>query len=133
MHAYDIPENIPFASLMSRLVEVAESLARLDERVKARGFGEGVAARLLYHEACASRLAEGELIHLEDLVLMDGGAYDGPMSPELSSGWETLRVWRKALAGDAGELLRAERPGEADAAALKVVAAPDYFFDPNWD
>ena len=50
-------------------------------------FGAGFAERLLYSEACATLHAERPLVHLEDLVLLDGSAFSGLMTPELSSAW----------------------------------------------
>ena len=61
---------------------------------------------------------EGDLVHLEDLVLLDGNAFSGAPSMALSSALEVLRIWRAAEAGEAGNALRAARPGFAGAAPL---------------
>jgi hypothetical protein len=61
---------------------------------------------------------EGDLVHLEDLVLLDGDAFSGAPSMALSSALEVLRIWRAAEAGDAAGALRAARPGLAGAAPL---------------
>jgi hypothetical protein len=98
-------------------------------------------ARLAFGEACSSRLAEGELVHLEDLVLADGGVMQGAGSPELSAALQTLHVVRRAMDAEPAALLALPRPGEADAdpAAIGETArrhrhaVPDYFFDTGRD
>jgi hypothetical protein len=67
--------------------------------------------RMLFDEACACQLLEGDLVHLEDLVLLDGDAYSGPPSMGLSSALEILKVWRVAERSDAAEALAAPRSG----------------------
>jgi hypothetical protein len=134
--AYEIPENLLsgplLAPLLDALLRAEDVLARLDERARTSPLRAGWQQRLLYGEACASRLAEGELVHLEDLVLLDNGALSGGITPDLSSAWHALGVWRKAVKGDAAALLAAERPGEAAAPAALTPDAPDYFYDPDW-
>ena len=88
---------------------------------------------MLVREACASRLAAGELVHLEDLVLLDGGALTTTMTPDLSSAWHVLGVWRRASKADPAELLRSRRPGELVTDIMQPFDAPDYFYDPNWN
>jgi hypothetical protein len=72
--SYEIPENLLSGPLVDPLLRAEDALASLDERARSSALREGWQARLLYGEACASRLAEGELVHLEDLVLLDNGA-----------------------------------------------------------
>jgi hypothetical protein len=132
--SYENPENLLSGPLLDPLLRAEDALARLDERARTSPLREGWQARLLYGEACASRLAEGELVHLEDLVLLDNGALMGGITPDLSSAWHVLGVWRKAAKLDAAELLRAERPGEiAAVAAAPAGDAPDYFFEADWN
>ena len=102
--AYVIPQKLPLDALLAPLMAADDAIARLDERARSSPFRDGWITRLLYREACASRLAAGDLVHLEDLVLLDGGALTTTMTPDLSSAWHVLGVWRRASKSDAGEL-----------------------------
>ncbi|MCA0248973.1 MAG: DUF1612 and helix-turn-helix domain-containing protein [Proteobacteria bacterium] len=67
------------AALASRLslpLETASTaVVRLDERVARLGrVGEGYRARSDYQEACALRAIAGELVPIDDLVLVDAGS-----------------------------------------------------------
>lgn len=72
--------------------------------------------RVLFSQACACQGFEGDLVYLEDLVLLDGDAFSGAPSMALSSALDVLKTWRAAEAGDAARALNAPRPG--------LVAAP---------
>ena len=131
--AYVIPEKLPLNAILAPLLAAEDAIARLDERARQSHLREGWIARLLYREACASRLAVGELVHLEDLVLLDGGALTTTMTPDLSSAWHVLGVWRRAGKADPLALLRSQRPGELITGITQPVDAPEYFYDPNWN
>ena len=131
--AYTIPEKLPLNVILAPLLAAEDAIARLDERARNSPLREGWIARLLYREACASRLAAGELVHLEDLVLLDGGALTTTMTPDLSSAWHVLGVWRRAGKADPAELLRSNCPGELVTNIVQPVDAPDYFYDPHWN
>lgn len=126
---------------MGPLVRAEDALARLDERARLSPLREGWMARLAFGEACANRLAEGELVHLEDLVLADGDAMQGAGSAELSAARQTLLVLRRAAAADPVALLALPRPGEAETEIAHVGEAarryrqgvPDYFYDTDRD
>lgn len=130
--AYAIPEKLPLDALLAPLLAADEAITRLDDRLRTSTLREGWTARTLYREAVACRLAQGEFVHLEDLVLLDGGALATTMTPELSSAWHVLGVWRRASKTDAAELLCSPRPGEVAAGNIDPLNAPDYFYDPNW-
>ncbi len=49
-------------------------LCRLDERVARSAVGAGFPERSQFTDACASPWLDGELVHLEDLVVHDAGA-----------------------------------------------------------
>lgn len=126
---------------MSPLLRAEDALARLDERARLSPLREGWMARLAFGEACANRLAEGELVHLEDLVLADGEAMQGAGSAELSAARQTLLVLRRAAAADPAALLALPRPGEAEteiahvgeAARIHRQGVPDYFYNTDRD
>ena len=130
---YALPEELPLQALLAPLLAADDAIARLDERARISPLREGWLARMLYREACASRLAAGELVHLEDLVLLDGGALTTTMTPDLSSAWHVLGVWRRASNANPVELLRSRRPGEFVVSSAQPVDAPEYFYDPNWN
>lgn len=46
-------------------------MARLDERIARSPVGRGWIERMRFADACASLWIDGELVHLEDLVLHD--------------------------------------------------------------
>ena len=131
--AYVLPEKLPLSAVLSPLLAAEDAIARLDERAKYSPLREGWTTRLLYREACASRLAAGELVHLEDLVLLDGSVLTTTMTPDLSSAWHVLGVWRRASKADPVALLNSQRPGELITEIIQPLDAPDYFFDPNWN
>lgn len=130
---YAIPEKLPLNAILAPLLAAEDAIARLDERARNSPLREGWIERLLYREACASRLAAGELVHLEDLVLLDGDALTTTMTPDLSSAWHVLGVWRRASKADALQFLRSQRPGELVTDIVQPIDAPDYFYDPNWN
>jgi hypothetical protein len=51
------------------------------------------------------------------------------VTPDDSAALQTLKLWRRALRGEAHALLRAPRPGEEADTLSKVVAGPDYFYE----
>lgn len=70
---YQLPDPLPWAQLAGPLAAAEDALARLDERLAKSLIREGWIARTHYTDACASLWLEGELVHLEDLVLHDAG------------------------------------------------------------
>lgn len=126
---YEIPENFPIQPLLAPLVQAEDALARLDERARSLPFRNGWALRLIYGEACACELAQGNLVHLEDLVLLDAGAPARMVAPEDSAAMHTLKLWRRGLRGDADKLLKALRPGEEAEALSKPTDEPEHFYE----
>lgn len=68
--AYDLAK-LPIQSLLRPISEAAVALARLDERIARSAVGEGFLERSHFLDAHASLWVDGELVHLEDLVLHD--------------------------------------------------------------
>ncbi len=68
--SYDLA-SLPFQSLLRPISEAAVVLARLDERIARSPVGEGFLERSHFLDAHASLWVDGELVHLEDLVLHD--------------------------------------------------------------
>jgi hypothetical protein len=139
---YEFPEKLLIGpELTASLMACTDAIGRLDERARTSPLRDGWMARLLFDEACANELAQGTLVHREDLVLFDAGASEEGAFLGLQSAAQVLQVWRAAWAGDAAALLRLERPGDESAARLAVHEVgkarrswvPEYFFDPDWN
>lgn len=140
---YAVPDIIEDEAILGQFLSVDERIVRLDERAaifqKIFELRSPWAERLLYRNACAGVHAQGGLVHLEDLVLLDGYAFSGVMSPDLSCAFGNLRLWKAALRGEANLLLRSPMPGEAhrplalEGASASAYERPDAFYDPEWD
>src|SRR5258708_32104094 len=70
---YQPPDPLPWAHLVAPLAAAGDALARLDERLAKSPIRDGWVARTHYTDAAACLWLEGELVHLEDLVLHDAG------------------------------------------------------------
>jgi hypothetical protein len=136
---YETPEK-PLGDVdLDALLRVDEALSRLDERARLSPLRQPWSDRLLYRNACAAMDAQGCLVRLEDLVLLDGHAFTGCQSPELSAGLGILRFWQRGLREPAMALLNAAMPSEAPRLQAGEVTGdhmgapdrPDYFYDPN--
>jgi len=94
------------------LAAAEDSLARLDERLAKSPIRDGFVARTHFSDACASLWLEGELVHLEDLVLHDAGMDVRAPTHELTRARAVLRArrriadakpgWALSIAGLAG-------------------------------
>jgi hypothetical protein len=73
-------------------------LARLDERVARSSVGAGFLERTQFTDACASLWIDGELVHLEDLVLHDATKDIRTPTHELTIARDVLRT-RRRIAG----------------------------------
>jgi len=111
-------EEFRTETVLGPLLAAQEAVSRLDERVRRSPHRASWMHRLLFHEACACQLFEGDLVHLEDLVLLDGDAFSGAPSMGLSSALQILKLWRAAEQADASSALRAPRPGLTGAGPL---------------
>jgi hypothetical protein len=92
---YQIPDPLPWAQLAGPLAAAEDALARLDERLAKSPIREGWVARTHYTDACASLWLEGELVHLEDLVLHDAGMDIRSPTHELTRARAVLRIRRR--------------------------------------
>ena len=86
------------------LSQASESIIRLDEKLAHSKVRDGVVHRLLYTEACACQYAEGDLVHLDELIMLDGLVFTGKPAASLSSALYTLCNWRRAHNGNAAEM-----------------------------
>ncbi|MDH6298218.1 RHE_PE00001 family protein (plasmid) [Agrobacterium salinitolerans] len=111
--AYDLAK-ISMTALMRPAYDSGVALTRLDERVARSPVGSGWIERQNFGDACASLWIDGELVHLEDLVLHDATRDIRTPTHELTIARDVLRTRRRiagqspdwALSADAIRTLR---------------------------
>lgn len=112
--------------LCTPLVEATALLARIDERLYGSPWlGAAVSRRMLFSQACAWQLAEGELVYMDELVALDAGVPIGPPSIALSRAHDTLRSWRMSLSMDPRQLLADPVPTNSPALAQMGEQQPE--------
>lgn len=92
--AYDLAK-ISMTALMGPAFDAGISLARLDERIARSPVGAGWIERQNFGDACASLWIDGELVHLEDLVLHDATKDIRTPTHELTIARDVLRTRRR--------------------------------------
>lgn len=92
--SYDL-SKLPIQSLLRPISDAGVALARLDERVARSPVGSGWIERSHFADACASLWIDGELVHLEDLVLHDAGQDIRTPTHELTIARDVLRSRRR--------------------------------------
>lgn len=75
--------------------EAGIALTRLDERIARSPVGQGFLERTHFADACASLWIDGELVHLEDLVLHDATRDIRTPTHELTIARDVLRTRRR--------------------------------------
>jgi hypothetical protein len=95
--AYDITK-ISMTTLMRPAFEAGVALTRLDERIARSPVGQGWIERSHFADACASLWIDGELVHLEDLVLHDHTRDIRTPTHELTIARDVLRTRRRVAA-----------------------------------
>ncbi|MBO0145073.1 DUF1612 and helix-turn-helix domain-containing protein [Agrobacterium sp. Ap1] len=83
-------------------------LTRLDERIASSPVGEGWIERTHFTDACASLWIDGELVHLEDLVLHDATKDIRTPTHELTIARDVLKTRRRIAAQLPGWALSAD-------------------------
>ncbi|AVC46854.1 MULTISPECIES: RHE_PE00001 family protein [Rhizobium] len=105
--AYDLTK-ISMTALLEPAFRAGLELARLDERVARSPVGQGFLERVHFTDACASLWIDGELVHLEDLVLHDNTRDIRTPTHELTIARDVLRTRRRIAAHLPGWALSAE-------------------------
>lgn len=82
---------------MAPVAEATAAVTRLDERVLRSREGSGWLSRSHFSDACASLWVDGELVHLEDLVLHDADMGARRPTHELTIARDILRTRRRIL------------------------------------
>ncbi|WP_375144129.1 RHE_PE00001 family protein [Bradyrhizobium sp. Ash2021] len=95
---YKIPDPLPWAQLAGPLAAAEDALARLDERLANSPIQEGWISRTHYTDAAACLWLDGELVHIEDLVLHDAGMDVRAPTHELTRAHAVLRARRRIAA-----------------------------------
>ncbi|WP_137136538.1 RHE_PE00001 family protein [Rhizobium sp. FKY42] len=94
---YDLAK-ISMTALLEPAFRAGVALARLDERIARSQVGAGWIERQNFADACASLWIDGELVHLEDLVLHDATRDIRTPTHELTIARDVLRT-RRRIAG----------------------------------
>ncbi|NTD86756.1 RHE_PE00001 family protein [Agrobacterium tumefaciens] len=105
--AYDLAK-ISMTALMRPAFDAGVALTRLDERIARSPVGAGFLERQNFADACASLWIDGELVHLEDLVLHDATRDVRTPTHELTISRDVLRTRRRIAAQLPGWALSAE-------------------------
>ncbi|RWJ74641.1 MAG: DUF1612 domain-containing protein [Mesorhizobium sp.] len=92
------PNAPAWAELAGPLVAAEDILARLDERLARSPVRDGVVDRSHFHDAAAALWLEGELVHVEDLVLHDAHMDIRTPTHELTRAHAVLRTRRQIFA-----------------------------------
>lgn len=141
-NGYQIPDPLPWATIVGPLAAAEDAAARLDERLAKSPIRAGWIARTHFTDACASLWLEGELVHLDDLVLHDAHKDVRTPTHELTRAHAVLRARRQiaeakpewalsaagldGLRGRGGRGEQIERADDdADTAETPLVAATD--------
>ncbi|WP_164011279.1 RHE_PE00001 family protein [Rhizobium phaseoli] len=95
--AYDVTK-ISMTALMRPAFDAGIALTRLDERIARSPVGQGWIERTQFTDACASLWIDGELVHLEDLVLHDANRDIRTPTHELTIARDVLRTRRRIAA-----------------------------------
>ncbi|MGO8063906.1 RHE_PE00001 family protein [Rhizobium leguminosarum] len=126
--SYDLTK-ISMTTLMRPAFAAGLALTRLDERIARSPVGEGFIQRSQFTDACASLWIDGELVHLEDLVLHDATKDIRTPTHELTIARDVLKTRRRMSAQPAGwslspdglRSLRGQAGSAVDHAAGSVV------------
>ncbi|MQW69589.1 RHE_PE00001 family protein [Sinorhizobium medicae] len=105
--SYDLAK-LPMTSLMEPAFRAGIALARLDERIARSPVGAGFLERMHFADACASLWIDGELVHLEDLVLHDATKDVRTPTHELTIARDVLKTRRRIAAQAPGWALSAD-------------------------
>ncbi|NOV19155.1 DUF1612 domain-containing protein [Ensifer adhaerens] len=105
--AYEVAK-ISMTALMEPAFRAGIAFTRLDERVARSPVGQGWIERTHFADACASLWIDGELVHLEDLVLHDDIRDIRTPTHELTIARDVLRTRRRIAAQLPGWALSAD-------------------------
>ncbi|MGO7394953.1 RHE_PE00001 family protein [Rhizobium ruizarguesonis] len=105
--AYDFG-RLAISTLLEPAFRAGIALTRLDERIARSPVGAGFLERAQFTDACASLWIDGELVHLEDLVLHDDVRDIRTPTHELTIARDVLRTRRRIATQVPGWALSAD-------------------------
>jgi len=105
--SYDLAK-LPIQTLLRPISDAGIALARLDERIGRSPAGAGWIERWHFADACGSLWIDGELVHLEDLVLHDASHDIRAPTHELTIARDVLRTRRRIASQPPGWALSPE-------------------------
>jgi hypothetical protein len=91
-------DKLPLETLIGPVARATEVLVRLDERVARSPIRDGLVERQHFADAASALWLEGELVHLEDLVLHDAHMDIRTPTHELTRAHAVLRTRRRIFA-----------------------------------
>ncbi|MER9375536.1 RHE_PE00001 family protein [Mesorhizobium sp. M0491] len=92
--------DLPLEALFGPVARATEASARLDERLARSPVRDGFVERQHFADAAAALWLEGELVHLEDLVLHDAHMDIRTPTHELTRAHAVLRVRRRIFSNN---------------------------------
>lgn len=121
--------DLPLRRLLQPACRATAAITRLDERVSRSAVGHGWVERSHFLDAVASLWVDGELVHLEDLVLHDAAMGIRAPTHELTIAHDILRTRRRILEHDPSWALSREgisqlRGKAADTHSVALSEAP---------
>ena len=87
--------RLPWSEIAVPLAIAEDGLARLDERLRTSPIRQGWISRTHFYDAAGSLWLDGELVHLEDLVLHDAAMDARTPTHELTRAHTVLRARRR--------------------------------------
>src|SRR3954453_16819432 len=100
--AYLLPDSLSWRALAGPLAAAEDALARLDARLGCSPIREGWISRTHFMDPVSSLWLQGELVHLEDLVLHDAAMDQRAPTHELTRAHAVLRSRRQIAAAEPG-------------------------------
>ena len=101
-NARDLLAGLDWRALAQPIARAEDALARLDERLAKSPIRDGWIARTHFSDAVAALWLEGELVHVEDLVLHDAGMDVRTPTHELTRAHSILRTRRRIASDEPG-------------------------------
>jgi hypothetical protein len=135
---YAIPSKLPWDRFAGPLERAEETLARLDERLRAHPLAEGWAERAHFADACAALYLDGALVHLEDVVLREASMDVRAATHETTRALTILRARRLAARREPDWALSASgiemlRGGRRTAEGSRARERLELVYEIDWD
>lgn len=100
-------DKLPLEKLIMPCTRAGEAVARLDERISRSPLKDGFLERQDFSDAVSSLWIDGELVHIEDLVLHDAHMDIRAPTHEMTAAYRILRARRQIFSNVPGWALSA--------------------------